>query len=182
MRIRDLIFGAVLFVNFPVGLQSQTTATVAVGNRVRVLAPSLGSESREGVLSSVSAGQLHVRESSRNTHVVATNQLMRLDVWGPGSGTQAGKGAAIGAISGGIIFGVGGYVWTRCPGVCAKGEYSSGLGTLLAVPGAGVGALIGLLIGRSERSVGWQPVQLPLQLSIAPTINRKFRVSGSLVF
>ncbi|MEO7998535.1 MAG: hypothetical protein ABI852_13880 [Gemmatimonadaceae bacterium] len=183
VRRNDFLIGALASVIFPLAVSSQVIREVAVGNRVRVLAPSLGSEVRDGVMHSLSSGHLRIKQSSSGEMlVIPANQLMRLDVWGPGSGTQAGKGAAIGAITGGILFGIGGYVATRCPGNCSAGEYGSGVGTLLAIPGAGVGALVGALIGRSQRSVGWQRVELPLRLSITPPLSRNVRFSGSFVF
>ena len=182
MLYRKLLFGAACLV-FPAALASQEVRQVSVGDRVRVLAPSLGAEPRNGVLSRLSSGQLYVSEAGvGETLVVPANQLMRLDVWGRGRGSQAGKGAAIGAISGGLLFGVGGYIATRCPGHCANGEYASGLGALLAIPGAGAGALVGGLLGRSARSVGWQPVDLPLRVSVLPPMNHRISFSGSLVF
>lgn len=177
------VIAAALLWCVPMVLRSQEAASVVVGDRIRLLAPTLGAEEREGILGGLSRGQVLIKESKNGPILsVSAAQVTRLDVWRPGTETQAGKGALIGAIAGGVIFGVGGFYATKCPGSCSQGEYLSGAGALLAIPGSGVGALVGALVGRSEKRMGWQPVRLPLRVSATPESKRNFWWSGSVVF
>lgn len=76
--------------------------------------------------------------------VVPTSEILRVEVDASLSAWQgAGRGAAVGAVPGGVLLLVGAASLRRCPDYCIVEGLAIGGGGVLAVLGAGVGAGVG---------------------------------------
>lgn len=164
----------------PLAAHTQKTANIAAGDRVRLSARSLGTDARVGIVTKVEGDKLSLVDSGTAGAVweIPVDRLDRLEVRRANAGNHTHKGALIGMITGFVLVGTVGYVATSCEGSC---EFD-GVGAILAGPAGGLGALIGGLVGHSQKTEGWQRVPLPLKVNFAPTLNQDFRLSGSIAF
>lgn len=149
----------------PLRTDAQVAHRIGLGELVRVTAPASNTLDREMRFISLENGLLTLaNDRSDGARVtIRADQVTRLEVRRPSERRLTGKGIGIGAGVGALLFGVGGYLGTRCPDHCDN-EYLNGAGGLLALPGSAVGALVGGIIGHNTRAVDWTPLSIPLRM------------------
>ncbi len=151
---------------------AQDSVPIAVGDRVRVTAPTLDIDKYDGTLQALAGDTLTI-----NSLRVALIWVTGLDIH-RGTKSNAGKGAAIGLLVGaGIAVAAG--IWFSeafngsTQGVCETGCISWAV--TLALLGAGIGAAI-----RTDR---WEEVPLDqLRVSLGPQRGGRFGVGMSARF
>lgn len=160
MRYFVMWLAAVMFLPSGAAL-AQRPADLKVGDRVRVTATEFGR--RESVLVGLSGDTIVFRDAGVEgvMWTIQYGQVQRFEVLRPGAGSHAGEGTALGLIGGAMLVGAVGFVITQCDN--CDGE--SGIGALLAVPGAVIGAIAGGLVGWSVRTDGWQRLRFPLRVT-----------------
>jgi hypothetical protein len=149
---------------------------VSVGDRVRVqseVSAYTYGERQEtktvkttGVLSGLANDSLHIDTSGQDFVSIHVPSVSKLEV-SLGQNNRTLKGMAIGT---GIGFGAG-FVFAFAVASAADGEYSAaGFGLVYGALGAGVGLVIGTIIGALSSGDVWQEVPVGnLQVSVAPT-------------
>ncbi len=134
------------------------------GSKVRITSPAFGLSPRVEMLVSTAADTLFVRHAKKDsTLAITVPDISRLEV-ARGTHTQKAKGALIGLLIGGLAgaaIGAASYTPTTCGGDGFCFDFGPEFGTtILGVLGAGVGALIGAIVG-SHPTDTWVPVTIP---------------------
>lgn len=159
MRRNVLMVGSLMVLSCPIALSAQAAVKIDSGDKVRLSAKSLGTVDRIGVLTKVERDKLLLTDPGANGSPweIDLRRVSRLEVMRPNGGNHKHRGALIGMITGFVVLGGVGYAATHC--TC---EFD-GIGAIAAGPGAGIGALTGFFIGRSQKTDGWARVPLPLK-------------------
>lgn len=139
----------------PASITGQATTSPVPGSRLRLTAPTYQLDGAIGTLQSADSTTLVVWFSgSQSPQPIARSAIDRLDV-SIGTKSQAGRGAVIGILAGGIS--VGGMALSA-----AQAEYTCSGCTpyILLATGLGmaVGALVGAIIGSVLHSDMWSPM------------------------
>lgn len=156
MGMRPLVVAVVLvLVAPPLAATAQEVGRLEPGMRVRVTAPDLGLDKRQGTVGGVRGDTLFLAVDS--TVAVPVTAMTRLEVYRGGK-SRVGTGMIIGGAVGAAL-GVAYGVWGQ--GFCGLGEGEDcwtaipAAGVLGAALGLGVGAAVGAIIGPSDE---WQRV------------------------
>lgn len=134
------------------------------GSKVRITSPAFGLSPRVGLLVSTAADTLFVRHAKKDsTMAIAVPNIARLEV-SRGTHTRKAKGALIGLLIGGVagaVIGAASYSPASCNADTWCFDFGPEFGTtVLGVLGAGVGTLIGAIVGSSPTDT-WVPVTIP---------------------
>jgi hypothetical protein len=137
------------------------------GLRVRVTAPALSEGPLVGTYGGIrDDGSLLLGE---NRWAIPSSALEKVEVYA-GTGANFWKGAAIGAISGGLL---GAFIGLTWPGPSDFGHVAAGF--LVGVP---VGGLVGGGVGAVVHTEKWEPVELPAKPMVA--VHPTGRFSGGV--
>lgn len=162
MKISRYVVLAMLAFATSAVTDAQSVPVVVPGDQIRLRIPSAEPHERIGILVEMTPEQLLLRDATPGTASwsMPFDHISRMDVFRPDAKTHGGKGALIGMVAGFVLVGTVGYVATHDQGA----EYD-GIGMLLAGPGGGIGALVGFLMGRTEKVPGWKRVPLPVRVN-----------------
>jgi hypothetical protein len=167
--VSAILFGIVACYCIPVTGWSQSRAVVP-GDTIRVTYTNIVTSRTIGKLKHISDDSLFLAHKD-STRSFARSSIHRIDV-STGRRTWGGRGAAIGAVTGGLLFGV------AMMGSDGSGDFelfTSGESFLIGFGvGAAGGAVIGLIIGGLTETHQWEKV--PLELGIEPI---SFRLAKS---
>lgn len=175
-----------LLVVLAANLSAQDELPLELGDRVRISAPTIQHDPFVGTVVSmdVESWSLDV-EGRTELLVLPLNDMKKLEV-SHGSTSRAGRGAIIGGSIGFVVGAVLGYGLIEVVNLSNEsgGDVSSVLGAavggvIVALPGAGIGALIGSL-NKVDR---WEDVPLDrIHVVFGVNDKRGFTVSASLRF
>src|SRR6266849_5912470 len=159
---RAVVSLGILWTLLPIAA-AQTAPPLGTGTRVRIVIPARDSQPERYITGSlvrlagdtvvVAPGGLGLAWA----RTVALDDGRRLEVVASSHG-HGGKGAALGALIGGVTVGfVAGVTSHPCSGFCPVDKGTEALGG--AFVGAAGGAIVGMLIGSSLRDETWVPVR-----------------------
>ena len=136
---------------------------ISPGDTIRVTYFDIVSTRISGELQDISGDSLYLAQKD-STRSFALSSLRRVDV-STGRRTWGGRGAAIGAVTGGLLFGV---IMMGSDGSSGDIElFTSGESFLIGFGvGAAGGALAGLIIGGLTETHRWEKV--PLEVGLEP--------------
>lgn len=180
MRKNVLFVVSITLMLLPLQLTSQSATTIASGDRVRLSARSLGTESRVGILTKVEDGKLMLVDpnATRTPWEISLDRVDGLEVRVVNAGDHRHQGALIGMLFGIVSGGIIGYYATKCPNGCDFDR----MGVVAAGPVGGLGAYFGYQIGKNQKADGWVRVPLPLKVGLASESNKNLRFTGSIAF
>ncbi len=180
MRVFSAVLAASLFIPHA-ALSAQERPPIAPGMRVRISTLPLTSEPQwfVGTVAALTPEQIVIDPLNADRLAIPREHVTRLDVH------RGRKGRALLGAGIGFLVGVG---WTvalvTSPSICNAeeqcdaGDYAKAI-AILGGTGAGLGALVGLLI-RTDR---WEEVPLNrLRVSLAPQRVGRFALGASLSF
>lgn len=150
-----------LLADFQAG-QSQESAPVGIGSRVRVRVEGTGQPWVVGQLLALSDDSVRLRaEGPSDSMALGIPSLAKFEV-SRGRRGQAGRGAKLGAAVGGVAgLILGAATYEECDGCIAPDPGRGGTALLGGVLGAAFGLGIGALIGRGVQAEQWAPVPRP---------------------
>lgn len=172
--VSAILFGIVVCYCIPVTGWSQSP-TVVPGDTIRVTYTDIVSSRVVGELEHITDDSLFLAQKD-STWSFARSSIHRIDV-SAGRRTWGGRGAAIGAVTGGLLFGV------AMMGSNGSGDFelfSSGEAFLLGFGvGAAGGAFTGLIIGGLTETHQWEKVPLEIGLDpISLRLSNNYNISG----
>lgn len=136
---------------------AQDTSSVVVGQQIRVLASTLGGAPRAGVLAGIAPNQIVFRDRAKSGPVfnVPHADIRRIEVQYPRSKATLLKGTALGALIGGLVFGIGSYAASR-------DDPHRDMNVLVLTPfGIGLGGAVGTYAGVVHRNSRWREIPVP---------------------
>ncbi len=162
-----------------VSLSAQVQPPVETGARVRVTSPELGPGRSVGTCLELSEGHMSFApEAGASPQSLHVDSLTALDV-SRGRKSNVGKGAAFGFLAGASLGALAGLTMDQSGPEVTAGQW--------ALMGAGVGGLVGLVVGlgvspliKTER---WEEVPLDrLRVSVAPQRDRRLGIGLAVAF
>ena len=178
MRATCTALFAVLSVMAVATMPAQTVQPVSTGARVRITAANTSPAVIVGQLIAVSDSALLIRRQLDSAEVaVPRSSVARLEVsQGTRRGASARTGGLIGLLVGGVLGYASGDDCKDTDWVCFDRSSTMAMG---ASAGAGLGLIIGFIVGSSER---WRESGVPMQLSVAPTRAGSLSIAGRIAF
>lgn len=165
IRLISLLMAGLLLLQMPASGQSDQ---IKAGDKIRITYTGGLTSRITGNMQAITDDSLRF-VANDSTMVLPLSSIKRLDV-SVGKKTNGGRGAAIGAVTGGLAFGL---VAMASDGSCSSDDgwcmdlFSPGESFVLGfIPGAAGGALIGLVIGGSTKTDKWKEV--PLKAALRP--------------
>lgn len=154
------------------------------GDRVKVTAPSLSRWNIVGTVTSVSDSTLKVQDEEKNWYI--PGQYIDKLAISVGKKRNTWKGAAIGAVTGGVLLGLIFYATNEESNNCREGslgcfdvfEVSDGEAFIVGtVMGGALGGALGIVSGALSKRDRWEERPLKLSLAVLPSRTEKFSVN-----
>ncbi len=153
--------------------ESGASSVITVGNRIRLLAPTVASERIQGTVVGMDSTALTIARESGARLAVPRDAVTRLEVF-DGRRRQTLAGVLLGAALGAVVVGSNPCVNEGC----AHG-FSGEFAAIGAVGGSLWGGIVGALVKRDH----WSAVALDdVRVTLGPTEGRGVRVSVSVGF
>lgn len=151
----------------PLAASAQDSTKAVIGEVVRVIASTIESRPVVARLWASRTDELVLRPRRPQDLPLAfpMSRVDRVEVRRPTGEHRAGAGAIIGTVVGFVVMGAWGYQSSMCGTACGGDSGPGPWGVVLAIPGSGLGAIAGTIIGRLSKVHEWKSLPFPIQLA-----------------
>lgn len=178
-----LLLSAVCLVQILPSLVQAQSDRLKNGDRIKISAPSVNKKAITGIVIMRSDTDTAIQINKDSTYYI-TNSLIE-NLWvSKGKKRNTGKGARIGAISGGLILGIAAAATNTepqpCDFMCGPMFSNSEAFAIGAVAGILGGSAVGAIIGSVSHTDRWERLPVNVSVGVQPSPSTgEFRVNSS---